>query len=311
MLNLFYVKKFFIFLILLIITTGCAETQLAVHTAKKITTFNKEKDAHRGKYKVGNPYQIKGIWYYPTVNYRYEQTGIASWYGPNFNGKKTANGEVFDMNKVSAAHRTLPMPSVVRVTNLRNGRVLKIRINDRGPFAHGRIIDLSRRAAQLLGFMQQGTAPVKVIVLENESRIEALRAKGAVKRLPAIPTRNVEMAFLPNERNNSTFKVSPPQKTSSRKYGKLDEANKSQITVKPYKKVKIFIQAGAFIKKHRAVVLKYLLERYGFTRVMPAKVGKQLFYRVQIGPIASVIESDRILKEVISRGYPNAKVIVN
>jgi rare lipoprotein A len=131
-----------------------------------------------GTYKVGKPYQIAGQWYYPKVDLAYEETGIASWYGPNFHGRKTANGETFDMALISAAHRTLPMPSVVRVTNLGNGRSLIVRINDRGPFARGRIIDLSRRAAELLGFTSQGTAMVHVRLLADES-LQAALAAGA------------------------------------------------------------------------------------------------------------------------------------
>ena len=95
--------------------------------------------------KVGKPYQIAGVWYYPAVNHDYDESGIASWYGSKFHGRPTANGEIFNMNHVTAAHPTLPLPSMVRVTNLENGRTLTVRINDRGPFAHGRILDLSRR----------------------------------------------------------------------------------------------------------------------------------------------------------------------
>src|SRR5882672_1868927 len=105
-------------------------------------------------YKVGKPYLIDGVWYYPAVDHNYAETGIASWYGPDFHGLATANGETYDMNALTAAHRTLPMPSMVRVTNLDNGRQIALRVNDRGPFVNNRIIDVSRRAAQLLGFEQ-------------------------------------------------------------------------------------------------------------------------------------------------------------
>src|SRR5215208_7227952 len=125
--------------------------------------------ASRGYYKVGAPYQVNGIWYYPKVDYDYDQTGIASWYGEAFHGKPTANGEVFDLNQVSAAHKTLQLPSVVEVTNLKNGRALQMRVNDRGPFVGDRIIDLSRRASQLLGFEGAGTAPVRVRIVKEES----------------------------------------------------------------------------------------------------------------------------------------------
>src|SRR3954449_12495405 len=123
----------------------------------------------RGYFKVGAPYQVNGVWYYPRVDYDYDETGTASWYGEAFNGRPTANGEVFDLNQVSAAHKTLQLPSVAEVTNLQNGRAVKVRINDRGPFAGDRIIDLSRRAAQLLGFERAGTAPVRVRIIKDES----------------------------------------------------------------------------------------------------------------------------------------------
>lgn len=130
-----------------------------------------------GEYKIGKPYEINGVWYYPKEDYRYDETGIASWYGADFHGKRTANGESFDQNELTAAHRTLPMPSLVRVTNLENGRSVVVRVNDRGPFAHGRVIDLSRRGAQLLGFEGNGTAKVRVQLLEIESKAIADAAK--------------------------------------------------------------------------------------------------------------------------------------
>lgn len=131
-----------------------------------------------GLYKVGKPYAIKGVWYTPRVDYGYDETGTASWYGPGFHGQATANGEVYDMNELTAAHTTLPLPSIVRVTNLDNGRTIKLRVNDRGPFVGGRIIDVSRRASQLLGFHEKGTATVRVEIEAEESRqlAEALGA---------------------------------------------------------------------------------------------------------------------------------------
>lgn len=131
--------------------------------------------------KVGNPYQVAGVWYYPRVDHDYDETGTASWYGRQFHGRPTANGERFDMNKVTAAHPTLPLPSTVRVTNLENGRVLSVRINDRGPFARGRIIDLSRRAAQLLGFESQGTARVRVQIVRPDGSVAS---RGDVRAAP-------------------------------------------------------------------------------------------------------------------------------
>ncbi len=123
----------------------------------------------QGSYRVGRPYEIKGVWYHPAVDYNYDKTGVASWYGGEFVGRLTANGEIFDLNRLTAANTTLPMPSIVEVTNLQNGRSLRLRVNDRGPFVDGRLIDVSRRAAQLLGFEAQGTAPVEVKIVRDAS----------------------------------------------------------------------------------------------------------------------------------------------
>ena len=113
-------------------------------------------------YKIGSPYRINGSWYYPEAVRAYEATGIASWYGSSYHGRLTANGELYDMYALTAAHPTMQLPSVVRVTNLENGRSLVLRVNDRGPFVKNRLIDLSLAAARELGFEHQGLAQVQV-----------------------------------------------------------------------------------------------------------------------------------------------------
>ena len=131
--------------------SSCSETTFLINSAKRMGTWG-----DNPTYKVGNPYKINGKWYYPAINYDYDEVGYASWYGPGFHGKKTANGEIFNQNKISVAHRTLPLPSIVKVTNLENGKVLSfVRVNDRGPFARDRILDLSKEAAKELGFLNK------------------------------------------------------------------------------------------------------------------------------------------------------------
>jgi rare lipoprotein A len=115
-----------------------------------------------GTYRVGSPYVVGGQTYFPQDDPHYHAEGLASWYGDDFHGRYTANGELFDTNGISAAHPTLPLPSYVRVTNLSNGRSIIVRVNDRGPYVGNRIIDVSTRAAHLLGFYDRGTAPVRV-----------------------------------------------------------------------------------------------------------------------------------------------------
>ena len=119
----------------------------------------------RGTYKLGNPYKVAGQTFIPRHEPDYDRTGIASWYGDDFHGRLTANGEVFDKHRLTAAHPTLPLPSLVRVTNLENGRTAVLRVNDRGPFLHGRLIDLSHASAFELGFLKRGIARVRVTYL--------------------------------------------------------------------------------------------------------------------------------------------------
>ena len=158
--------RFFSSLIVLFAVTAvlpaCAQLQFGAELAKQ-----GKRTAAGGIYKVGKPYKIAGEWYYPRENTKYDNIGIASWYGPKFQGRRTANGEIFDMNLLTAAHPTLPMPVMVQVTNLENGRSMKLRVNDRGPFKKNREIDLSRRAAEILGFKDKGTARVRVKYLHR------------------------------------------------------------------------------------------------------------------------------------------------
>ena len=130
----------------------------------------------RGMFKVGKPYTIDGRTYTPFLPASYKQLGISSWYGDEFHNRSTANGEIFDKHQLTAAHKTLPLPSVVRVTNQRNGKSAILRVNDHGPFVDTRLIDLSEASAKALGFHHQGLTPVVVELLPRESYEVALAA---------------------------------------------------------------------------------------------------------------------------------------
>tara|TARA_R110000787_G_scaffold84006_11_gene180341 strand:- start:1255 stop:2178 length:924 start_codon:yes stop_codon:yes gene_type:complete len=288
---------------------ACAETELVLHTAKQMTSHAPAKTS--GHYKIGNPYQISGLWYYPAVDYNYVETGIASWYGPKFHGRQTANGGIFDMNAVTAAHRTLPLPSMVRVTNLKNGRSLKVLVNDRGPYAKNRIIDLSRRSAQLLGFQRAGTAPVKVEIIADESRQLAAIAQG--QRLPqvaAAPSDKVNVAALPGSQAPASVSkdATPPVRTEAVE-PLPDRAvmSRTPITAKP----RIYVQAGAFVYRDLADKMKRLLDPIGPTQIAEAVIGERRFYRVRIGPLSSVKKADQLLELVTASGYPEARLVVD
>ena len=274
-------NKHFIFVILLLIYS-CSETVFVFDTAKRITLFGEKRGQ---KYKIGNPYQINGKWFYPEINYDYDQVGMASWYGPNFHGKKTANGERFDQNKVSAAHKTLPMPTIVKVINLENNKELIIRINDRGPFVDGRIIDLSKEAAKQLGVLEKGVAKVRVVVQELESRKLAMD--------------------LQNSSSSQFDAVSA--KTEKVEKINLDDDNLSK---EPKYKNKMIIQVGSFKNKENANTLIKKLQNFNvFLQKSPVK--EDFFYRVRIGPFNDFSIAKNTLKKLFRLGFKNSKIIPN
>lgn len=292
---------------------GCTSAELATHAAKGLQTPPPAKQV--GDYKVGNPYQIAGVWYYPKVDYSYDRTGVASWYGPGFHGKLTANGETYDENAMTAAHPTLPMPSIVRVTNLENGRSIVVRINDRGPFKNGRLIDMSRRGSALLGFQQQGTAKVRVQVLEDESRMHAVLAQGEAAQADApeaVPM--VEVAAAPLDAPGGT---DAPARNGTASGGAVESLATGdapwpdgKVTRSSVGSSRLYVQAGAFLRLDNATRLSIRLSRVAKSGVMRARVGEQRFYRVRLGPLASVADADRVLKRVLDSGHRDARIVV-
>ncbi len=167
-----------------------------------------------GTYRVGKPYVVAGRTYYPEENRRYRREGIASWYGEDFHGRLTANGEVYDMEAISAAHPTMPMPSYARVTNLYNGRSLIVRVNDRGPYHADRVIDLSGKAAELLELRRAGTGRVRVeyvgpAALEgsDDRRLLATLREGSPAPAPSAVLVASARPFVPD-----LPAVNPPQR---------------------------------------------------------------------------------------------------
>jgi rare lipoprotein A len=161
-----------------------------------------------GVYRVGSPYIVAGRVYVPQDNPHYRADGVASWYGSDFHGRSTANGEIFDAEAITAAHPTLPLPSYVRVTNLSNGRSLIVRINDRGPYAGNRIIDVSKRAAYLLGFTVSGTAWVRV------EYVGAAPIEGSDDRVLEATLRQDEPAPAPGTTKLAALRIVPVAMTT-------------------------------------------------------------------------------------------------
>ena len=246
-----------------------------------------------GVYKVGKPYKIMGKTYYPKEDYNYSEVGVASWYGSDFHNKKTANGEKYDMHTLTAAHRTLPLPSIVKVTNLENGRSLVLRVNDRGPYAKNRIIDISKRGAQLLGFQTKGTAKVRVELMEKESK-ELKAALTGQKIEPVMgwaknttPIKKMEYAAVEPLRLDNPYNVAGGV-TAEKSY---------------------FVQAGSFAKHDAAKDLSSKLSRFGKSKVAQADVDGSRYYRVRIGPFSFPEEAEVTLAKVKNYGIYNAKIV--
>ncbi len=317
----------------LLLLSACAETEFLVHTAKRVS--RDDDSPATGAYKVGNPYQIKDTWYYPAANETYDETGIASWYGDQFHGRYTANGEVFDMNSVSAAHRTLPLPSMVRVTNLANGRSLVLRVNDRGPFARGRIIDLSRRAAQLLGYENQGTAKVRVQFLtrESEQAVAALQGGGSgvanasggtqvatleptavnVEATPAISVTSEGLPPPDGARVASARATAPAQPVRPQPVAAAEPvAAPGVVTTEAVTgSGGMYVQAGAFSMFENANRVRARLVPFATVDVSPVLINGRNLFRVRVGPIASVEQADGVLSQVIDAGFPHAQIVVD
>ena len=276
-----------------------------------------------GTYKVGNAYQIMGQWYYPEEDYNYSEEGVASWYGDDFHAKTTANGEEYDMNSLTAAHRTLPLPSIVRVTNLENGRSLVLRVNDRGPYAKNRIIDVSKRAAELLGFKTKGTAKVRVEVLPKES----LALKQAL----------LEQDFEPNyglysARNESFSSEVPPPSEMNPEYvdrnvlvgaganvtqsasstTKIASADAPAVVSKPRVAAggkKFYVQAGAFSKQASALSLSKRLSSFGEVQTTAANINGSTFYRVRLGPYNAQEDAVNAANKLNNYGFNDTRIV--
>lgn len=292
-----------------------------------------------GAYSIGKPYQIAGAWYTPREEPGYDRVGSASWYGELFHGRRTANGEIYDMDRLSAAHPTLPLPVYARVTNLNNGRSLVVRINDRGPYARDRIIDLSRRSAELLGFRGNGTATVRVkylgrAPLNGDDSYERkylasqswvhLAAKGKVSKggVDALAMRSIAGETLPAENfekpalqqkeaapralAETTAAVTPDKPESPQITGSLPRASGSAAPANGP-----VIQAGSFKNKDNAERAHQLLSAIAPVDVAEIRVGGEVYFRVRVGPFQTAAKARAALAKVADAGYRGAKVLTN
>ena len=351
----------------LLAVAGCSEVKLALHVVKKINRETKDTPATRETlearamqevrttheapatqeapltqplpdaaedvgYKLGKPYEIDQVWYFPSYEASYDQTGVASWYGTAFHGRPTAIGEPFDMNEVTAAHPTLPLPSRVRVTNLENGRQLVMRVNDRGPFIGDRVIDVSRRAAQLLGFYGKGLAEVRVEYLGLDhlepdvpwpvdspkiARVEGTPAPAVAfkPRRPQPAAATVAEAetqaaaetvvapapaavLLPPTKPVRTAAARPPRAEDRREAGSSGTSRS-----------RLLVEAAVLDGRDAADRLGDSMRTLGAVAVEPERRGDRMVYAVRIGPVDTDHEAAFILAELTRAGHTESHIV--
>jgi rare lipoprotein A len=259
---------------------GCASNQIEAPAAPNRVVGAGGADAQRSS--RGNPpfYEVFGKRYHVLdTSEGYRERGIASWYGREFHGKHTSGGERYDMHDMTAAHKTLPIPTWVEVTNLENGRSVVVKVNDRGPFVDDRIIDLSYRAAQDLDMIRHGTARVQVRALTNPSDVPATTTAATAPR-----------------RNGFSI---------------ISEAEADTLYPDDEPAQSMFIQVGAFGDADNAVSLVARLRRGGIGNsfIVSSAEGRNQLHRVRVGPLASAAEFDRISDNLRKLGVSEVRLV--
>ncbi|MDH5785585.1 MAG: septal ring lytic transglycosylase RlpA family protein [Chromatiales bacterium] len=234
---------------------------------------------HEKRTRAGNPptYVVLGKRYYVMEESTgFVERGIASWYGKKFHGRKTSNGETYNMYAMTAAHKTLPIPSYLQVTNLDNGKSVVVRVNDRGPFHEGRIVDLSYAAASKLGIAQNGTGRVEI------RAIEPGEGKDKTTITATAPTQKPAPTPLPSS---------------------TPEPNSNQL----------FLQLGSFISQYNAESLRAQLALNNVTgaEVQRIEIDRKNIYRVRIGPITSIEEADSLATRISDLGMGVPSIIID
>ena len=265
-----------------------------------------------GRYQVGDAYQVAGRTFTPHEQPGYDKTGTASWYGEAFHRRRTSNGEWFDMNTLTAAHATLPLPSYALVTNLENNREVIVRINDRGPFVSTRVIDLSKHAADLLAYRNKGTAHVRVRLIgvapldDHGEHVmamnQALHNGASFKQLASLANTpdargSVQVAQLQTE-------VQPEPQPEPMIQQASVEAPAAQAVPAGY-----LIRVGVFHDFNNANQAYQSLASFGPAEIIKAVGASGPLYRVQMGPFDNQEDATAALETAVSSGYEDARTI--
>jgi len=261
-------------------------------------------------YKIGSPYKIQGRWYYPKEDPLYDKVGLASWYGSQFQGKPTANGEIFDKARLSAAHKTLPLPSIVEVENLENGRSAVLRVNDRGPFVDDRIIDLSQAAARALGFENNGLAKVRVRYVGRADLMASAAKPGRKERKkhdlvsnPPAPTRPQSVSVAESSKKDTIADLLTSQPVA-------EEPLQETILPEPVSNV-VWVEIGGFFDLKTVERTQLELTDLGPSQIETVEDGIGAVHTLVIGPYTDRVTAEAWLASVYDVGYARARLRYN
>jgi rare lipoprotein A len=278
-----------------------------------------------GVFKLGAPYNVAGDIYVPKEDPTYDKVGMASWYGVMFHGRKTSNGEVYDMNSLTAAHPTLPIPSYVRVTNLNNQRSIIVRINDRGPYKKDRILDMSEKAAELLDIKTKGTGLVRVqyvgnAPLDGDDRYErkVLARQPWVTQVEASkpliaglePPARMAKGKMPVAPAGPVAQGAPPASRGLVMNASASAPLYPHAQPQPAPRPRgVFIQAGVFRDAANAEQVRRKIAGYGRVEVTQVTMGNDVLHRVSIGPFAAEREARAVLDRGGQAGLQGAVIV--
>ena len=264
-----------------------------------------------GKYQVGNAYQIAGRTWTPHEQPGYDKIGVASWYGEAFHKRKTSNGEWFDMNTLTAAHATLPLPSYAMVTNLDNGRQVIVRINDRGPFVDTRIIDLSKKAADVLGYRNKGKTHVRVKLIGPaplKDTSQHMMAMNQAMNDGASISQIASLAGNPNAQASMQVADATPPKRNVQPQANIQQASVPADEIIPTSGGFI-VRVAVFHSLDNATAAYDALKSLGPTQIVKAVGANGPLYRVQMGPIDNEADAVTARDNAIASGFEDARIV--
>ncbi len=313
-------KKLSVTMVLLavgLVLAGCSSNKKSTRTAKLDPFAGVGSPYYRGKgpipfgggrYQLGSPYQVAGRWYKPHEQPGYDKIGLSSWYGEAFHRRKTSNGEWFDMATLTAAHPTLPLPSYAKVTNLENGKTVIVRINDRGPFVDVRVLDVSKRVAEVLGYKQQGIGKIRVQYIGaaplNDKGDHLMAMNRELKQ--GTPLRQMIAASDGNADQN--YQVAEAEMPAPQRV-KYNSEPVEQFEQAPPASPYYFVQVGLFADPDNAERIRQQLSDVGQVQVAELSGTSGPLYRVRVGPFQDEGEAQSALNQVYGYGLSDANVI--